>query len=51
MIVGHHGFGEELVLYAVAGGGGAGSALLVFRVEISRWVRRLRRRAAPELPS
>ena len=45
MIVAHHGFGEELALYAVAGGGGAGSAaLLLFRVEISRVLAWLRRR-------
>jgi hypothetical protein len=49
VILAHHGFGEELVLYAVAGGGGAGSALLLWRVELAKLVKWLRRRDAAEL--
>ena len=45
MILAHHGFGEELVLYAAAGGGGGGSAAAVlWRIQIIRVVRWLRRR-------
>ena len=46
MIVGHHGYGEELLLYAVAGGGGgaASAAFLLWRARISQVVRWLRRR-------
>jgi hypothetical protein len=45
MILAHHGYGEELVIYAVAGGGGAGYALLlVWRTKADRFVRWLRRR-------
>jgi hypothetical protein len=45
VILAHHGYGEELILYAVAGGGGAGYALvLVWRVRVGRFVRWLRRK-------
>jgi hypothetical protein len=45
VILAHHGYGEELILYAVAGGGGAGYALFfVWRVRMGRFVRWLRRR-------
>ncbi len=45
MILAHHGFGEERIVYAAAAGGGAGSAaLLLWRVEISRLAKWLRRR-------
>jgi hypothetical protein len=45
VIVAHHGLGEEVIAYAVAGGSGAASAaFLVWRVEISRLVKWLRRR-------
>jgi hypothetical protein len=45
VIVAHHGFGEELVLYAVAGGGAAVPALVVvWRVRLARLARWLRRR-------
>jgi hypothetical protein len=40
----HHGYGEELVLYAAAGGAGAASALLLLwqaqAAKIIRWLRR-----------
>ena len=45
MIVAHHGFGEELVLYVAAGGAGTGSAVLVlWRFQLTRVARWLRRR-------
>ncbi|MGH2751214.1 MAG: hypothetical protein ACRDK3_10140 [Actinomycetota bacterium] len=45
MILAHHGLGEELVLSAVAAGGGAASvALLLCRVRIAMLVKWLRRR-------
>jgi hypothetical protein len=45
MILAHHGYGEEVVIYALAGGGGAGYALLlVWRAKADRFVRWLRRR-------
>jgi hypothetical protein len=45
VIVAHHGLGEELILSAVAGGASAGSAILVvWRAQLSRAVRWLRRR-------
>jgi hypothetical protein len=45
MILAHHGYGEELIAYALAGGGGAGYALvLAWRAKASRFVRWLRRR-------
>jgi hypothetical protein len=44
MILAHHGYGEELVVYAAAGGAGAGSALLLLwqaqAAKIVRWLRR-----------
>jgi hypothetical protein len=44
VILAHHGYGEELILYAAAGGSGATSALLLLwqaRAEkILRWLRR-----------
>ncbi len=43
MIVAHHGYGEEIVVYALAGGG-VGSALVVCRIHISRVMQWLRRR-------
>jgi hypothetical protein len=43
VIVGHHGYGEEIVLSALAGGGGA-SALFVWRIQLSRVIQWLRRR-------
>ena len=43
MIVAHHGFGEELVLYAAAGGG-AGSALIGCRLWLARMTSWLKRR-------
>jgi hypothetical protein len=42
VIVAHHGYGEEILLYALAGGG-VGSALLVWRVQLSRVMQWLRR--------
>jgi hypothetical protein len=45
MILAHHGYGEEVILYAVAGGSGAGYALvLVWRAKAERLLRWLRRR-------
>ena len=45
MILAHHGYGEELVIYALAGGGGAGYAVvLVWRARFNRLVDRIRRR-------
>jgi hypothetical protein len=45
VILAHHGYGEELVLYAVAGAGGAGYALvLVWRAKTARFLRWLRRK-------
>ena len=45
MILAHHGYGEELVLYAVAGGMGAVPALvLIWRARAARFGRWLRRR-------
>jgi hypothetical protein len=44
MILAHHGFGEELVLYAVAGGVGAVPLVLaVARARLAHLRRRLRR--------
>jgi hypothetical protein len=45
MILAHHGYGEEVVVYALAGGGAAGYALvLAWRARLDRFVRWLRRR-------
>ena len=45
MILAHHGYGEELLLYAAAGGGAAVPALaLVWRARLRRLVTWLRRR-------
>jgi hypothetical protein len=45
MILAHHGYGEELVVYAAAGGAGACSALLLlWQAQAARIVRWLRRR-------
>ena len=45
MILAHHGYGEEVVIYALAGGAGAGyGLLLVWRAKMDRFVRWLRRR-------
>jgi hypothetical protein len=44
MILAHHGFGEELVLYAAAGGAGAVPLMLaVARARFANFRRRLRR--------
>jgi hypothetical protein len=44
MILAHHGFGEELALYAAAGGAGAVPLILtVARVRLANLRRRLRR--------
>jgi hypothetical protein len=44
VILAHHGYGEELIVYAAAGGAGAGSALLLLwqarMARITRWLRR-----------
>jgi hypothetical protein len=44
VILAHHGLGEELIVYAAAGGAGAGSALLLLwqarAAKIVRWLRR-----------
>jgi hypothetical protein len=44
VILGHHGYGEELIVYAAAGGSGAASALLLLwqarAAKIVRWLRR-----------
>jgi hypothetical protein len=45
MIVAHHGYGEELVLYAAAGGMGAVPLILAAtRIRLANIRRRLRRR-------
>jgi hypothetical protein len=44
VIVGHHGYGEEVVLYALTGGGVGSALVVVWRVRLSRAVRWLRRR-------
>jgi hypothetical protein len=45
VILAHHGYGEELILYAVAGGGGAGyTVVLVWRAKIAALIRWLRRK-------
>jgi hypothetical protein len=45
VILAHHGYGEELILYAVAGGGGGAYALvLMWRAKADRFVRGLRRK-------
>jgi hypothetical protein len=45
VILAHHGYGEEVVIYALAGAGGAGyTLLLVWRAKADRFVRWLRRR-------
>jgi len=45
VILAHHGYGEELVIYALAGGGGAGYALvLVWRAKVGAFIRWLRRK-------
>jgi hypothetical protein len=44
VILAHHGYGEELVVYAAAGGAGAVPALLLLwqarAAKIVRWLRR-----------
>jgi hypothetical protein len=44
VILAHHGYGEELIVYAAAGGAGATSALLLLwqaqAAKIVRWLRR-----------
>jgi hypothetical protein len=45
VILAHHGYGEELVIYALAGGGGAGYAVvLVWRAKVGALIRWLRRK-------
>jgi hypothetical protein len=45
MIIAHHGYGEEVIVYALAGGGGVGyGLLLVWRARAEQLVRWLRRR-------
>jgi len=45
MILAHHGYGEELVLYAAVGGAGAVSLMLAAaRARLAELRRRLRRR-------
>jgi hypothetical protein len=45
MILGHHGYGEELIPYMLVGGGSAGYGLiLVFRAKIDRFMRWLLRK-------
>jgi hypothetical protein len=45
MILAHHGYGEELILYAVAGGTGAVPAVVIlWRAGVARLGRWLRRR-------
>jgi hypothetical protein len=45
VILAHHGYGEELVIYALAGGGGAGYAVaLVWRAKVGDFIRWLRRK-------
>jgi hypothetical protein len=45
VILAHHGYGEELIVYALAAAGGAGyGVLLVWRARAGRFVRWLRRR-------
>jgi hypothetical protein len=45
VILAHHGYGEELLPYMLAGGGGAVYGLsIVWRARVSRFVRWLRRR-------
>jgi hypothetical protein len=45
MILAHHGYGEETIIYALAGGGGAAYALaFAWRARIGRLVRWLRRK-------
>jgi hypothetical protein len=45
MILAHHGYGEELIPYVLAGGGGAGyGLLLVFRTRVNQFVRWLLRK-------
>jgi hypothetical protein len=43
VILGHHGYGEELIIYGAAGGSGAVSALLLLwqarAAKIVRWLR------------
>ena len=41
-MIAHHGYGEEILFYALAGGGI--SVLAVFRVHLSQLVQWLRRR-------
>jgi hypothetical protein len=44
VILAHHGYGEELLVYAAAAGSGAGSALLLLwqarAAKIVQWLRR-----------
>jgi hypothetical protein len=44
VILAHHGYGEELILYAAAGGAGAVPAFLLLwqarAARIARWLRR-----------
>jgi len=43
VILAHHGYGEELVLYALSGGGLGSALIVVWRVRLSRamwWLRR-----------
>ena len=43
MITAHHGYGEELVAYALSGGGLGSALVLVWRVRVTQAVRWLRR--------
>jgi hypothetical protein len=43
VILAHHGFGEEVIVSALAGSGGASVAVLLWRARISRALRWLRR--------
>jgi shikimate kinase len=45
VILAHHGYGEELIVYAVAGGSGAAYAIgLVWRAKVEAFIRWLRRK-------
>ena len=45
MIVAHHGYGEEVLLYTLTGAAGAGPVLLaVWRARLGRLIARIRRR-------